>query len=261
MSVPAQPAAPAARPRPAIVTVAGYLLFLAALMFVVQAVAGLATIGAVSDALKDVYAGTDVEGAETVAVAVLVATAVVYLLIAAGLVVLGLLNNRGNNVSRIITWVVGGLGVCCAGLGLGGSAFSGMGAGAPSGGANIPDPQEVQRRVEAAVPSWTEPVNLVSAIVALLALLAVVVLLVLPASNAYFRPRQAAWEPPVPGTPYPGQPYPGGEPAYPPYPSTPQAGQPGQPWQPGQGQPGQPPQPGQPGPGQPGQPPYQPPSS
>ena len=45
--------------------------------------------------------------------------AVVQLLFAAGFVVLGLLNSRGRNASRITTWVIGGLGVCCAGINLG----------------------------------------------------------------------------------------------------------------------------------------------
>ncbi|MGI5212441.1 hypothetical protein [Plantactinospora sp. CA-290183] len=260
MSVPANPAAPAARQRPGSVTVSSYLLYLVAILLVVIGIAALATIGVTSEVLREAYAGTEVEGAETFAVGVIVVSAVVQFLFAAGFVVLALLNNRGNNVTRIITWVLAGLALCCTGLGLAGNAFSGMGTGAGSG-ANLPDPQDIQRRLTDEMPSWVEPVSNVCSVLALLALLAAIILLALPASNEFFRKPQPGWEPPVPGAAYPGYPQAtaGGEPGYPSAP-----GYPSGPDQPGQG--GHPPAPGNPaGPGNPpgeqGNPPNNPPSA
>ncbi|MEE6258306.1 hypothetical protein [Plantactinospora sonchi] len=266
MSVPANPTTPAPQARPVTVTISTYLLYLTALMFVVIAVAGLATIGPTTDILDELYAGTELEGASGLTTGILVGSGVVNILVGIGLVVLAVLNNGGRNVSRIITWVIGGLGIlCCLVPGLGGAALGGTlsGIGGSSGDVNVPDPQEVQRRLEDAVPGWTTPVSLAATVIGLLALLAAVILLALPASNAYFRrPAAAGWEPPLPGTPYPGQqpPYPGQ-----PYPGQPYPGQqppyPGQePPYPGQSHPGQqPPQPGGQQPGQ--QPPNNPPSS
>jgi hypothetical protein len=126
-----------------------------------------------------------------------------------------------------------------------------------TGAGNVPSNTEVQDAINGALPSWYEPLSTVLTVISLLAILGAVILLALPASNAFFRKVQPAWDP--------NQqfPYPGGQPGYPqsgypqsPYPGQPyQPGQPGQPYQPGQ--PGQP-QPGQPGQPSPGQQPYQP---
>ena len=78
------------------------------------------------------------------------------------------------------------------------------------------------------LPSWYEPLSTVLTVISLLAILGAVILLALPASNAYFRKAQPAWDPnqslAVPG--YPGQPSRSTRPAA--------AGQPQQPYQPGQ---------------------------
>jgi len=213
----------AARPRPSSVTISSYLLYLTAFLFAVTAIVGLSTIGTVSDIYADAYAGTSIEGAEGFVVGAGVFAAVVQLLIAVGLVVLAVLNNQGRNGARITTWVVAGIGLCCAGLNLGGSATSGMNT---SSSGDLPDPKVVQDRLDAALPSWSEPLNLTLSVLAFLALLGAIILLALPASNQFFRKQQpAGWEPPVPGAGYPAQPpYPGqtppsgGEPGYPPYP-------------------------------------------
>lgn len=251
MSVPANPTPPAPPARPATVTISSYLLYLTALMFVLIAVAGLAAVGASGEVLADLYAGTELEGTEDFATVGGIVGAVVELLLAAGLVVLAVLNNGGRNVSRIITWVLGGLGIlCCFVPGLAGTALNSMVSGVGgTGTANVPDPQEVQRRIDEAVPGWTGPLSLTATIIGLLALLAAVILLALPASNDYFRQPAAGWEPPLPGTPYPGQqpPYPGQPYPAQPYPGQPYPGQ--QPPYPGQPQAGQP-YPGQPYPGQ-----------
>ncbi|AVT40116.1 hypothetical protein [Plantactinospora sp. BB1] len=223
MSEPAN-SAPTARPRPSTVTNASYLLYLAAALIAVSTAVSLATLGTVSTIFREEYAGTSVEGAEGFAVGITVFSAVLQLLIAIGLVVLALLNNQGRNGARIATWVVAGIGVCCTGFGAAGQALSGVGTGGGST-ADGPDNAEIQRRLEAELPSWSEPLTLICSIVALLALIAAIILLALPASNEFFRKQPAGWEPPVPGATYPGQPpYPGQasttgtDPGYPQYP-------------------------------------------
>lgn len=205
---PHHPAAPAAKSRPSSVTISSYLLFLVALLFAIGAIAGLATLGTASDVYRDAYQGTDLEGTEAFVTVFGAVASVVQLLFGATFVVLALLNNRGRNVARIITWVLIVLGFCCTGLNLLGTAFSSMNTGTTTG--NMPDPAEVQRRLDEALPGWVNPVNNISNVLALIALLAAAILLALPKSNEFFRKPQAVWEPPVPGATYPGQPpYPG----------------------------------------------------
>jgi hypothetical protein len=110
-----------------------------------------------------------------------------------------------------------------------------MGGG---GGANMPDPQELQRRLGEELPSWYTPLVTTAAILTVLALLGAIILLALPPSNEFFRRPQPTWEPPVPGYP-----------AYPPAPGTaPQPPAPGTPGGPTGGQPGGPPAGGPPAP-------------
>ncbi|MFY1688744.1 hypothetical protein [Plantactinospora sp. WMMB782] len=217
MSEPANPA-PTARPRPGTVTNASYLLYLAAALIAVSAAVSFATVGTVSTVYREAYAGSSLEGADGFVVGTTVVSAILQLLIAIALVALALLNNQGRNGARIATWVVAGLGVCCTGLGVGGTAFSGMGTGGGSA-ADVPDPAEVQRRLEAELPSWSAPLTLICSIVALLALVAAIILLALPASNEFFRKQPAGVDPALPGAAYPGQPG-GGEPGYPQYPAS-----------------------------------------
>ncbi|HEX7745177.1 MAG TPA: hypothetical protein VF462_07945 [Micromonosporaceae bacterium] len=258
MSDPMNPAAPAARERPSSVTISSYLLMLVAALQVIGLIVALSVIGATREAYKQAFAGTNMaDQAETIATASLIGGAVLGLLVAIALVVLAILNNRGKNASRIVTWVLGGLFVCCLGGALivnaAGNAFGVNNAD----GANAPDQAEVQRVLNEHLPSWYRPVSTTISVIALLALLTALILLALPRSNEFFRKPQAAWEPPAPGSAYPGYPPAGGP-----------GGAPGQ--QPGYQQPGyqqpgyqQPmPPPGGPGSQPPGgsQPPY-PPSS
>ncbi|GAA0564491.1 hypothetical protein GCM10010172_54940 [Paractinoplanes ferrugineus] len=247
------PDSPAARPRPTVVTAASYLLYLVAVLEVISAIIAFSIIGTVSDALKDVYAGTALsDSSETIIKASYSVGAVLALLLAAGFAILGYFDGRGKNGARITTWVIGGIALCCFGAGLGGNAVSSS-LGGSSGTTGGPTSDEVQRRVEDALPSWYTPVSTAVSVISLLALLAVIILLALPKSNEFFRKQPATgWDPQAGYPPYPGQPpYPQtGQPSYP---------QPGQaPYpQPGQGQypqPGQPPYPPS------GQPPYSPPS-
>ncbi|MFC7546338.1 hypothetical protein [Plantactinospora sp. GCM10030261] len=225
MSDPSNPVAPTAGARPSSVTISSYLLYAVAALQVINAIIGLAYLGKVQDAYRDLYAGTSVEGAETATAIGAIAGTVVLLLIAIGLVVLAVLNNRGKNASRITTWVVGGIGACCLGFGLLGTALSNSMGNA---GGDAPSAAEIQQRLDEVLPGWYGPVTNTLTTLALLALLAALILLALPASNQFFRkPQPGHGEPPVPGGTYPGYPQGGGgapEPGYPSapgYPSTP----------------------------------------
>ncbi|MFU8872363.1 hypothetical protein [Micromonospora sp. SL4-19] len=212
------------RARPGVVTTSSWLLIFVAAIQVVNLILTLSTIGTVRDVLKDAYSGTAAEQAGEVAYAVGIGGAVLTLLLAAGLVVLALLNNRGKNGARITTWVLGGILLCCTGGGLVNTAAGSLTSSGSTSG-NMPSNEEIQRRLEDALPSWYSPTATLLGVLALLALLVALILLALPKSNEFFRKQQPTWEPPVPGG------------TYPPYPPTP----------------GYPPVPGQhPGPAQPG---------
>lgn len=211
MSDSMNPAAPAAKVRPASVTISSYLLFLVAVLQVIGAIVALSTMGTISEVYEDLYAGTELEGVgTTIGTVTSVAGAVFGLLVAAGLVVLALLNNRGKNPARIVTWVLGGIFLCCTGFGLvsqlAGSALN-MGGDTAEG----PSPAEVQEALSQALPSWYMPVVLGTSILTLLALLVALILLALPPSNEFFRKPEPVWQPPVPGSAYPAYPPPPGQ--------------------------------------------------
>ncbi|KAB1937956.1 hypothetical protein F8271_18390 [Micromonospora sp. ALFpr18c] len=224
-----------ARQRPSIVSISSYLLFLFLACQVISLIITLSTAGKIRDAISDAYAGSSLENADQiadVAFAFIVGISILLLLLAVVLGVLALFNNQGRNGSRITTWIVGGVLVCCTG----GSLLSGAGGGSfTTGGdtAGAPSGEEVQRRVEEAVPSWTTPVSLLLGVVSIIALLTALILLALPKANAFFRKPAAGWEPPTPGASYPGYPQAPGQPGYPQstgepgYPSAPVPGQPG----------------------------------
>ncbi|GAB7049434.1 hypothetical protein [Catenuloplanes indicus] len=244
--------------RPGVVTVAGYLLFATAALTVLGSLASIVSIGPTMDVYANAYAGTAAEGTEAVVIGSLVFGVVVNLLLAAGFVALAIFNNKGKNPSRVTTWVIGGLSICCTGFGLAGTALSsamtGLTADLPAD-SGMPDPEAVNQQLADAIPAWVTPLTVVTSVLTLLLLLAVVILLALPPANDFFRKPAAVWQPPgagypggypgVPGSDYPGAPgagypgYPGGV-AYPP-PS--QAPYPPQPAQPGTYPPDYPPAP------------------
>jgi hypothetical protein len=191
------PPTPAARVRPATVTAATWLLLLVAAISVVTFILTLATAGTVADVYRDAYAGTDLEGTEGVATASTIGAGAVSLLFAIGFVVLALLDHRGNNPARIITWVLGGVALCCSG---GGLALSGLAGGMQADTGGGPDPAEVQRMLEDALPGWYGPLSLILSIASVLALAVALILLALPPSNEFFRKPEPPFEPP-PGYP------------------------------------------------------------
>lgn len=235
-----------ARARPAVVTISSWLLILYAAIQVVSLILTISVIGTIRDVMRDAYQGTPAEQAGDFAVVGAVGGGAFMVLLAVGMVVLALFNNRGKNGSRIATWIVGGILACCGGIGLVNNAVGGFIRGGPQTG-NMPSAQEIQRRLDDALP-WYRPVTTLLGVLALLALLVALILLALPKSNEFFRKPQPAWGgpgagyPPYPGYPHAGQPQAPGYPSYPSYPGAPGHPQPpGQPgWPQGPGQPGEP---------------------
>jgi hypothetical protein len=229
------------RVRPSTVTVSSYLLYVVAAIQIVSFLINLSVLGTFQRVYRDAFAGTDQPAVgETVVTVTLVGGSALALLLGIAIAALAMLNNRGRNGSRITTWVLGGIFLCCSGLGLVGTlagTFTDFGRGNNTNG---PDPAEVQRRLEEGLPGWYNPVTTTLSVISLLALLGALILLALPASNAFFRKPVAGAEP-LPGPGY-------GEPSYPDYPNYP-AYPPGEPPLPPP--PGTPPPPGAPPPGPP----------
>lgn len=221
--MPTNPPAPAAKQRPGSVTISSYLLYLVAALQLISFLISLPVIGPINEVYEEAYAGTELaDAAGTFGTIGIIFSGVVLLIIAIGLVVLAVLNMKGKNASRIVTWVLGGIFLCCIGIGVvSGLAGGAMGApGAPTD-SNAPDPAEVQRMLEERLPGWFFPVSTALSVISLIAILVALILLALPASNEFFRRPQPVWEPPMPGSPYPG--YPPTPPAggsQPPYPPT-----------------------------------------
>ncbi|PWU53099.1 hypothetical protein DLJ47_17075 [Micromonospora sp. S4605] len=231
---------PPARSRPGVVTISSYLLILFAVLQVISLIISLATIGTVRDVLDEAYSGTSANGMQNVAdfaFAAGIASSILFLLLSLGLAVLALFNNRGSNGSRIATWILGGIMVCCTGGNLIGGVTGSFGGTTGGTDGDVPSGEEIQRMLDDRLPAWVTPVTVLLGVLSLLALLAALILLALPKANEFFRKPKQVWEPPVPGASYPGYPQAPGQPGYP---QTP--GQPGYP-----AAPGYPPAPGQPG--------------
>ncbi|MEU8152669.1 hypothetical protein AB0B94_03265 [Micromonospora sp. NPDC048986] len=224
-----------ARQRPSIVSISSYLLFLFLALQVISLIVTLSTFGTTRDAVRAAYADSATDGDQVADVFAVVGIggSIVLLLLAVVLGVLALFNNQGRNGARITTWIVGGIMVCCVGGGLLSNAAGGFNTGGGTTG-DGPSPEEIQRRLDEALPSWVTPVSLVLGVLSLIALIAALVLLALPKANPFFRKPTEGWEPPTPGASYPGPQAPG-QPGYP------QAS--GEPGYPSSGEPSYPPPP------------------
>jgi hypothetical protein len=199
--------------------VSSYLLFLVAALQVVSSILAFAYIGDMQAVYDDAF--SEVESGDTVAGVtggILIGVTIFSLLVGAGLVVLAIFNNRGKNASRIVTWVVGGIFLCCGGSGLAGQVGGGFNFGGPQD-PNVPTNDELQQMLSDVLPSWYQAVTIVISVIGVLALLVALILLALPPSNEFFRKRQPEWQPPVGGGP--------GYQAYPAYPTTPPPAGPG----------------------------------
>jgi hypothetical protein len=238
---------PGGTSRPATVTAASGLLYFAAAIQLITIVLSFFAFGPIQEVINEQFADTPEAGAVATGMRVgIIFGIAINALFAAGTIVCAVLDGRGKNPARIVTWVLGGIAVLCYACNLVGTALS---SSLTNMGGTSPEQTEIQRRIEDALPAWQSSVDLVTSILLILAFGGAMILLALPQSNAFFRKEQEVWVPPTyPGgggyPPAPGQADPYGQPPAQPG-EYPPPGQPGQPGQYPPGQPGQYPPPGQ----------------
>jgi hypothetical protein len=208
---------PGAKKRPAVVSAATALLYVSAALLLIQAVLAFLQVGPIRRVVNDFYADRPEEQAAASAgfLIGIIATGVVFVLIAVALVVLGRFVGKGKQPARIITWVLAGLGVLCLGCGVAAGAISSS-LGSSLG--STPDSEALTQAMADVVPEWQNTVGTVLQILSLIILVVVIVLLALPAANDFFRKEQEVWVPP---TAWPGDPSGGVPPYQPPGPGTP----------------------------------------
>jgi hypothetical protein len=188
---------PEAQRRPGVVTVAVWLLVLVAALQVISAAVTLSQLSALRDAFDKLFADTAAKNAGSVMAVGNASVAAFWLLLALGFVVLAIFVGRGKNPARIITWVVAAISICCAGTNLASTAI-GFGRSFGSAGSGAPTPDQVEKAINEALPTWYQPLLTTVTVVSLVALVTTVVLLALPVANPYFRKPQQQWQPPVP---------------------------------------------------------------
>ncbi|WP_433611881.1 hypothetical protein ACQP2P_45600 [Dactylosporangium sp. CA-139114] len=219
----AVPAGP--RARPSTVSLASTLLFAAAGLEVIQVVLSLLYAGKIAEGTKKVYEDAGLNTSATTTTGIGSSIGVIFgFIIIVILVLLGYYVSRGNQVARVLTWVVGGIALCCGVLNVGSVLLAKtFWDAARKNSPELPTWDRYQELVYSAVPGWYQPVTTVLSILIIIAVAVPIVLLALPASHPYFRKEQPQWEPPVPGNGGPGgfpppPPGPGGPGGYPPPP-------------------------------------------
>ncbi|MGC5017400.1 hypothetical protein [Micromonospora sp. DT47] len=207
--------------RPVAVTLAAAVLALMALCAGAYAVAALLALGGTVDRFRAAAAGTtagpdDVDGVVLLVRAVTIVSAVLTVLVGVLLVGLaaGLLARRAG--ARVATWVVCGLGLLCGCCGLATLVVQRTSPLRTDDGTA----EQLTGLLGDAYPSWWLPVNGGLSVGQALGYLVVALLLVLPAANAWFRPRSPgpAGPGPVPPAPPPYGTAPQGPAPYHPYP-------------------------------------------
>jgi hypothetical protein len=196
-AMPGQPIPQEPKVRPTTVTAATWLLLLAAATYVFLAVLGMSQAGTFAEIFEEAYAGTELEGTgEFLGLVTAIVTGIFYLLFAVGFAVLALFDYRGKNPARIVTWVVGGVALCCTGVSL---VFAGIDA-AVGADLNGPDAAQLERMLDEALPGWYYPVTWTATGITVVALLAALILLAMPSANDFFR---KPTPPPPPPPAYP----------------------------------------------------------
>jgi hypothetical protein len=175
------------------VTVASWLMYVAAAALSIGAAAQFGLAGAVRRAAEQDQANAAMAG--TVSYLVVALLAVVWLLPAVGLAVLGLLNGKGKKAARIVTWVVGGLTLCCCGFQTFSSTVTAI-SGTDAAGSTISSDtgtNVMALSIIDGMPSWYQPTLAFTSLAVVLTVFVAMILLAVPASNAYFRPAPAQW--------------------------------------------------------------------
>jgi hypothetical protein len=189
---------PAPRPpRPATVTVASSLLYVAAAALVIGAAAQFGLVDAVRRGYQQDVA--DPATAGTLSYIVVGVLAVVWLLPAVGLAVLGILNVKGRKAARIVTWVLGGVTLCCCGVETLSGVLGTIGRlGAPQATTSgdtvsATGTNAIAQSVVEHMPGWYQPTLAATSLVVVLTVSVAMILLALPAAHGYFRPPPAQW--------------------------------------------------------------------
>jgi hypothetical protein len=198
---------PAQRARPSTVSLAVNLLYAAAAIELINVIISLAYAGKIADGAKKALVGTSQANSNPGGILGSAVGAVIGVLIIIILVLLAVFVGRGKQVARILTWVVGGIALCCTAVAFGSTLLgSTLWDAARKNDDTLPTWDVYQDAIYSEVPSWYRPVTTILSILLLLAILAPIILLALPSSHPYFRPVKAEWEPPVPGSTDPGYP-------------------------------------------------------
>jgi hypothetical protein len=210
--------APAPRARPSTVNLAVNLLYAAAGLEVINIIVGLLYAGKIADNAKNAVKGTSQENAGLSAAATGTISLVVGVLIVVLLVLLALYVGKGKQVARILTWVLGGLAVCCLGSAFALTPLSSAGwDAARKNDPDLPTWDRYNEMLYEGIPGWYQPLTVVLGVLLVLLILGAIILLALPASHPYFRKVEPQWEPPVPGgSSDPNWPPPAGGPTNPP---------------------------------------------
>jgi hypothetical protein len=191
------------QPRPGTVTAASGLLYLLALVGLVNVALAIYSASLMDTAkIKAIYeeAGMPAAQAETMANGAAIgvyAASAIPLLIGVLCLILAIFVGKGKQWARITTWVVAGVAVCCNGVGLAGTAAGGMLSG--MGNTSTFDQESAMKDIEALSPAWLNTTSTALTVVILVASVLVIILLLLPPSNQYFRKPEPQWTPP----PYP----------------------------------------------------------
>lgn len=187
------PVAP--RVRPGVVTAGVALVGVVAACELLSAMAGFAVVSDFRRVYEEAFA--DVDGGDVTVTTMMIGTYAglgLNLLIGAVLGVLALFNAKGKQPARIITWVMGGLYLCCS---AGGMALGAAGTAMTTGTSTDVSTADIERWTNEFIPSWYTPATTALTVISLIAMLAAVILLALPAANEFFRKPIQQWEPPV----------------------------------------------------------------
>lgn len=187
-----QPQPQAGRRRPGPVTAAALLMFLVAVLAVINAAAALATMEQVVDRFRDNArmtdaAPTDIDGLTAFIRASAIASAVLLVLSALLLIGLAVGILRGSNVARVLTWILSVLGVLCGCCGVLGALGQTTMTSFRGGDTDAQTAEELGRALSDAYPDWWLPVIGGLSGLQMLGYIAIAVLLALPAANAFFR--------------------------------------------------------------------------
>src|SRR5258705_2845970 len=105
--------APAPRTRPSTVNLAVNLLYAAAALEVINVILGIAFAGALQEGAKKAVEGTAQANNNPGQGVSAVVSIIIGVLIVVLLVLLAIYVGKGKQVARVLTWVLGGIALCC----------------------------------------------------------------------------------------------------------------------------------------------------